>query len=269
MNFQYASDLHLEFAQNKKLLSKKPILPAAEILILAGDIMPITAIAKQQDFLDYISDHFKITYWLPGNHEYFGADLANWSGSFEEAIRKNIFLLNHQVKTFEDQETSIALIFSTLWSHIPANLYDIVSKRMRDFTQIQYQGTALTPETYNQMHHNALHFLSKSLQLTEAEGTGANFVQASKSFRKLVISHHVPSFLNYPKKHQNDPINAGFASNLDDFIVKTAPNAWIFGHHHSNINPFFLKNTQLCTNQLGYIKFKEGQGFDRQAVLRF
>jgi hypothetical protein len=26
--------------------------------------------------------------------------------------------------------------------------------------------------------------------------------------------------LNYPKKHQNDPINGFFASNLDDFMQK-------------------------------------------------
>jgi hypothetical protein len=73
--------------------------------------------------------------------------------------------------------------------------------------------------------------------------------------------------LNYPKKYQNDPINACFASNLDDFIQKTAPNAWIFGHHHTNIPPFLLGKTQLYTNQLGYVKFKEGTGFNRSASL--
>jgi len=83
----------------------------------------------------------------------------------------------------------------------------------------------------------------------------------------MVISHHCPSFLNYPKKHQNDPINACFASNLDDFIQKTAPNAWIFGHHHSNIPPFLIGKTMHYTNQLGYVKFKEGAGFNRSASI--
>jgi hypothetical protein len=85
--------------------------------------------------------------------------------------------------------------------------------------------------------------------------------------RKLVITHHVPSFSNYPKKHQNDPIMAGFASNLDDFIQKMAPNAWIYGHHHFNIPSFLVGKTQLYTNQLGYKNHKKVSNFNPLAIL--
>jgi hypothetical protein len=84
----------------------------------------------------------------------------------------------------------------------------------------------------------------------------------------MVISHHLPSFLNYPKKHQNDPINACFASNLDHFMQKTAQNAWIYGHHHANIPPFLIGQTTLYTNQYGYAKMKEDAGFDRSATIK-
>jgi hypothetical protein len=124
---------------------------------------------------------------------------------------------------------------------------------VQDFSQIQWNGSPMTPQVYNQLHQDAFAFLQNALE--------------SKTARKLVISHHVPSFLNYPKKHQNDPINACFASNLDDFIQKTAPNAWVFGHHHSNISPFLIGKTTLYTNQFGYAKIKEGAGFDRSASL--
>jgi 3',5'-cyclic AMP phosphodiesterase CpdA len=132
--------LHLEFAQNKKALSKKPIQPAAEILILAGDIMPLHAIDQHQDFLNYLSDHFKMTYWLPGNHEFFGSDLAAYPFSFEESIRPNLVLLNHTAKTIEDAAGAIQLIFATLWSQIPPQLTELVQKRMLEFSRIQYQG---------------------------------------------------------------------------------------------------------------------------------
>jgi predicted phosphohydrolase len=251
MNFQFASDLHLEFAQNKKLLSKKPIRPVQETLIIAGDLMPLTAMDQHQDFLNFLSDHFKMTYWLPGNHEYYGSDLATMPSNFEQSIRPNILLLNNIKKEIPDPEGSIELIFSTLWSHIPPHITEIVAKRVQDFSQIQWKGSKMTPQVYNQLHQEAIAFLEMAL--------GAN------THRKMVISHHLPSFLNYPKKHQNDPINACFASNLDDFIQKTAPNAWIYGHHHANIPPFLIGKTTLYTNQLGYVKLKEAVGFNRNA----
>jgi hypothetical protein len=136
MNFQYASDLHLEFAQNKKAVFKKPLLPAAEILILVGDILPICDLDQHQDFLNYVSDHFKMTYWLPGNHEFYGSDLGTMPNSFEESIRPNILLLNNIVKEIPDPAGPIELIFSTLWSYIPAQLTEIVVKRVQDFNQI-------------------------------------------------------------------------------------------------------------------------------------
>lgn len=253
MNFQFASDLHLEFAQNKKAVLKKPLLLAAENLILAGDILPICDLAKHQDFLNFLSDHFKMTYWLPGNHEYYGSDMATLSDSFEESIRPNVLLLNNNVKEIDDPAGPIDLLFSTLWSQIPAHSTEIAVKRIQDFNQIQWNGQKLTPQVYNQLHQSALRFLEAAL--------------ASNANRKMVISHHVPSFMNYPKKHQNDPINACFASNLDDFIQKTAPNTWIYGHHHTNIPPFLVGQTKLYTNQLGYLKLKEVSEFDRGATI--
>jgi predicted phosphohydrolase len=253
MNFQFVSDLHLEFAQNKKLLSKKPILPVQENLIIAGDLMPLNAIDQHQDFLNFLSDHFKMTYWLPGNHEYYGLDVASMPSNFEKSIRPNILLVNNIVKEIPDPEGPIELIFSTLWSYIPPHITEIVAMRVQDFNQILWNGRKMTPQEYNQLHQEALAFLEIAL--------GAN------THRKMVISHHVPSFLNYPKKHQNDPINACFASNLDDFMQKTTQNAWIYGHHHFNIPPFLIGKTRLYTNQLGYVKFKEGAGFDRNATI--
>lgn len=265
MNFQYASDLHLEYAENKRTLLKKPILPAAEILLLAGDIMPLSDLHLHQDFLNYISDHFKFTYWLPGNHEYFGSDLADWPSSFEEKIRPNILLLNHKVKKQETAGAAVELLFSTLWSNIPLECNEIVLKRMQDFKRIKQNGENFTPLFYNQRHQEACTFLAQNLGHNKDE-LPVNKEQERPTL-KIIITHQVPSFINYPIQHQRDPIKVCFASDLDALILNTAPNYWIYGHHHVPIQAFKIGDTTMCTNQLGYVKHRKLGGFNPKATI--
>ena len=76
MTIQYASDLHLEFPENEAELWNNNLKPCADILILAGDIVPFKKIDEQAWFFDYVSANFKTTCWVPGNHEYYHYDLA-------------------------------------------------------------------------------------------------------------------------------------------------------------------------------------------------
>lgn len=250
MIIQYCSDLHLEFSQNKKFITKHPLVAKGDVLLLAGDIVPFTEIKEQAYFFDYIADNFETTYWVPGNHEYYHSDIFNKSCVINEAIRSNVFLVNN----YSVQLDKLRLIFSTLWSNLsPAN-YLIVQNRMADFNAIQHNGEKFTPGNYNELHEQCKNFISQALIAKTVTPT-------------IIVSHHIPTFLNYPAKYKRDVLNEAFAVELHDFIEANDIDYWLYGHHHVNTPDFVIGKTKLLTNQLGYIKYKENTGFKNNAFI--
>jgi len=249
---QYCSDLHLELPENVKWLQANPILPSADILVLAGDIIPFIEMEQCAGFFSFLADHFQATYWLPGNHEYYGSDIINRSGSFREAIRSNVFLLNNQV----EQVGGVTLIFSTLWSHIsPAAEWDI-ARSVSDYRVILQGGERFRPLHSNRLHKECLSFVQSAV----ADAKASNF-------KVLVATHHVPTFMHYPKQFKGSIINEAFATELYDYIEPSGINAWIYGHHHCNSPEFLIDNTHMLTNQLGYVRRREYYGFTRECMI--
>lgn len=245
MKIQYASDLHLEFPENKGYLKENPLRPIADILVLAGDIVPFAIMDKHKDFFNYLSDHFETTYWVPGNHEYYYYDLSMKGSSFIEEIKSNVFLINNMTAMHEDTK----LIFSTLWSMIKPENQWIVQQRLSDFHVIKYKKKPFLPSHYNSLHQESINFLETELKQNAAEKT-------------IVVTHHVPTFLNYPEKYKGDALNDAFAVELVDLIETFGPDFWIFGHHHYNGPDFKIGKTQFVTNQLGYVRAGEHKLFD-------
>jgi len=250
MKIQFASDLHLEFPENRSFLQQNPLVVEGDVLLLAGDIIPFVAMDKCKDFFSYVADHFKTTFWVPGNHEYYHFDIAKKCGAFVENIKSNVFLLNNTTIILEE----VRLIFSTLWSHISnANRWDI-ENGMNDFYVIKYEGNRFSSLQYNEQHKNAMLFLNNELS-------------AGKNDTTVVITHHVPTFMNYPKKYKENALNEAFAVELFDFIEDKSPDYWIYGHTHSNTPEFNIGKTALKTNQLGYVKYNEQEAFSQNNII--
>lgn len=253
MRIQYASDLHLEFSVNKKYLERHLIKPAGEILVLAGDVVPFAKISKAMPFLQRLADSYEHIYWIPGNHEYYYGDIPynkNPLDSFEEKIFPNLSLVNN--KTIELEQ--VRLVFSSFWSHVPANQKSYVQKGMADFSLITQNGLPLDCDQYNAWHDKAFAFVQKEV------------VNATEK-QTIVVTHHVPTFFQYPKEFSDSLISAGFATEYFDFIKSSNIDYWIFGHHHRNIEPFSIGKTKMLTNQLGYVWHEENKGFDDSSVI--
>ncbi len=240
MKIQYCSDLHLEFPDNNEFIKQNPLEIKGDILVLAGDIVPFATIDEYSFFFDYVSENFKYVYWVPGNHEYYHYDISAKGLSFKEQIRENVFLVNNVSVIHED----VKFLFTTLWSEItPDNQWNIRA-RLSDFRVINNKSNTLSINYYNYLHKQSVAFLKEELQSDNENKT-------------VVVTHHVPTYSNYPEKYKNSNINQAFTVEMRELIENSNIDFWIYGHHHINTEDFKIAETTLLTNQLGYVKYEK------------
>lgn len=245
MKIQYCSDLHIEFQTNTLFLSKYPLKPIAEVLILAGDITYLRKDFYEHPFFDYVSENWKIVFWIPGNHEFYcGIDMLNYDFSEPIKIRKNILLVNNITLKIED----INIIFSTFWSKIDKLHKKFIENNVSDFHAIVYNEQKLSANKFNELHKEALYFIE-------------NECEKLKNEKKIVVTHHLPSNYCNHKDFQGSKLNSAFCTDLTDFVNKCEADYWIYGHSHRNMPEFLIGKTKMLTNQLGYIQLKENESF--------
>ena len=72
MKIQYASDLHLEFAENWRFLKENPLQVTGDILVLAGDIGYLgDENYSKHPFWDWASENYQQVIASMGNHEFY------------------------------------------------------------------------------------------------------------------------------------------------------------------------------------------------------
>ncbi len=253
MRIQYASDLHLEYAENREFIKKNPLQPEADILILAGDIIPWVQVAEVPWFFEWLDLNWKDVFWLPGNHEYYGYDLSilDDSGRYDSMIGDHILQINNQVQI----RGITRFIFSTLWSKITPLNEVLIHEKLSDFREIRNGSEHFNVAEYNRLHEQCRNSLN-ALFHVKFEG------------KTVVVTHHLPTLTNYPERYKNNPLNEIFATELIELILEHQPDAWIFGHHHHNIPEFSIGKTRMLTNQLGRVNEREGvDGFSVSKVL--
>ena len=253
MRIQYASDLHLELSGNSRWIGKNPIEAVGDILILAGDILYLGLDAHiRHPFWDWCADNFRQTLVVPGNHEYYGGyDVTKSGGEFSLNVRENVRYVNNKVVTIG----GVDIILSTLWAHIQLEDAFVTEQGINDFRRIICGGERLTFSKFNQLHEESIQFLKQT-------------VKASRSQKKVVVTHHLPSHLLVEEQFRGSRLNGAFVTEQGNWIAESDVDYWIYGHSHNNIDNAIC-STKFVANQLGYISIdqKPAPRFDKAKVI--
>lgn len=251
---QYASDLHLEFRDNTIFLEENPLSACGDILVLAGDIILLgDRRLEKHPFFDWCASHYKETYIVPGNHEYYGGyELGDTLTDFEYSIRSNVHYVNNRSISFDDTE----VFFTTLWS--PIKEEEIVSVQMgvADCRRIIYRGRRFTSQDYKDIYRISIDWLKDT-------------IKSSRANKKIVVTHHCPTLNFHDPRFIESNINSAFCVSLDEVIMKSDINYWIFGHtHYNGGSNSRIGSTLLLSNQLGYVKYGEMDGFCCESIIK-
>lgn len=241
MLIQPISDLHLDCLNEMHLedFMEKTVNPKADIIVLAGD----AAEGKEIDILlNQLAGINKPIYYVAGNHEYWSdvhcKDFIPW-------LKRRLAHL-YNVKVLEDEHVVIddfVLIGGTLWTNLrnPINA-NLVRHYMADFRH----SPGLTTDFTNDKHEKTVEYIRQCLQLEQY-----------KDKKKIVVTHHGPSFKAVDEFYKFDTANCGYQSNLDYMLeAEWAPDVWIHGHSHMFMDSL-IGNTRVIRNPSGYKSYGE------------
>ena len=230
MKLHVLSDLHTEFA------GFTPPEIDADVVVLAGDI------GVGRSSIEWAARHFRQVpvIYVPGNHEFYGQDIA-FNDELKAAAPANIHVLNNDALEFN----GVRFVGSTLWTDFKlygegeARLARQSAKRLiEDFASIKNGKRRFTPEDSVAVHKTSKAWLVDEL---EREFDGPT----------VVVTHHLPALTSVAKRYANDPLNPVFASRLEDVIEKYRPELWIHGHTHVPCD-YELFDTRVVCNPRGY-----------------
>jgi len=251
MDFQIASDLHLDTRGG--IDADESVLPKrnAPILILAGDL----ASASDPDYpemLAKVAEPFDAVLYIPGNHEYYDSNttVARMDERIEEicySIGNVIYMNKRRIDI-----NGFAYIGATLWTNCPND-----PTPLNDFSHID--NGRFTPAEENRMHREHRDYIKKAVNYAKRDGL----------YGAVVMSHHAPD-----RALERDVLSRPerlfpyyFASDMSGVVHDPFINVWVHGHTHESYRMEIDRDgTIFASNALGYEN--EITGYTNDAVLR-
>lgn len=241
MKFRILSDIHL----TPQFGYTPPTLPCDAVL-LAGDI------GVGFDAFKWAAGHFRepgrpIIY-VPGNHEFYGFRMESWLAEAHLHAKTHGVLLGDRLsyRLEKDGEAPVRVLAATLWTDFALYGTDkvdehgsLVQRALADYRYIGYQGRALRWQDTRDIHVATLAWLQKECLAAAAAGE-----------KVVVLAHHAPSLMSAAPQYKNDPVTAGFASNLEAIIAEHV-DLFAHGHMH-NSSDYRVGRCRVIANPRGY-----------------
>lgn len=252
MKLAIFSDLHNEFT---------PWIPPesikdADVVILAGDID-----VGDKGILWAAKIFSQPVIYVPGNHEFY-------KGVYQSVLKKmhtaaqgtNVHLLNNGKITID----GVQFIGSTLWTDFElfgtkATNALFALEKMYDYRVIHFnQGGRIRKLTVGdtlRLHNEGLAYLKQQLAISK-----------NNNQKTVAISHHGPSTQSITPEYKDDKLAPAYCSNLDELLHEFAPQLWIHGHTHYNVD-YQVGNTRVLSNQRGYVPEERVKTFDESFMV--
>ena len=233
MKINFLSDIHLEYLGYQYDLAKTD----ADIIVLAGDIgnglLGVEWAIRQSEKLE------KPIFYVFGNHEYYNNDFTLVERAKKYAKDSIVTIMDRDIVEIDEY----LIAGTTLWTDYclygePQQWVAMHAAKdsIADHSLVTYDDHIFTPEDALKEHKKDLEWLNSALQSTK---------------KKIVITHHAPTFHAAHPHYRGDMCTPAFCSDLEGFIAERKPVVWINGHSHYSYRKQ-IGDTICMSNPKGY-----------------
>lgn len=276
MKIAVCSDLHLEFGD---LFLKND--EGADVLILSGDILVAADLGKpdpydimqgakhtrNRDFMSRCSFQFPQVIYVMGNHEHYHGDYATSADILRKFCAEwdNVHFLDKEIIKIDD----VTFIGGTLWTDM--NGEDALTMRhiagmMNDFRIVKNSNREVTYKTFDEGSDNPT-FRTRTASFSPADAVEDHksmmsyirtIIEGRFDEKFVVVGHHAPSKASTHPRYKDEQImNGGYSTNLDDFIIDHPQiKLWTHGHTHEDFD-YRIGSTRVVCNPRGYDGYEE------------
>lgn len=227
VRIQILSDIHFEFDRDDGEAFARSVPVAGDVLVLAGDVVPLTSGAKFDRAFRWFCKRFGHVVYVPGNHEYYGTSPARAESLLVTSAPcfPNLHVLNPGTVTIE----GVRFVGAALW--FPPTPDEAQHRKyLNDFRFIQ----DFVPWVH-ETHAAHLAFLEDNIRPGD-----------------VVVTHYLPHPRSVAPQYARSPLNRFFlAADAAPLVERAGARLWIHGHTHHSCD-YTVGETRVVCNPRGY-----------------